>query len=300
MGDEFAKNTIKQYYKDARNEDGSPASYLYGNFEVKEFVTHKHSNNCKNILSRMRNCLVTALNEHEILPKMIIFVMDDDVINEVNRKLDPSDCLTKDYVTILKGLMKLISVSINCYKDGLPRKAFRESIPHVIWLAPPNHMYFSERNNECRAKYTMALSESITEYNNMSVLRLVKHWDKDNSNLFLEEQYRYTAIGLKTYWMSVDAAIRFWNIALYKKFAKPKMANQAARPAPNSNEIVIKPSPMRDQQNKGHYNRQEQGYHRYHENNHNSRRGRNYGYRSYSGRRDDHDRRYTWERQDRF
>ena len=54
----------------------------------------------------------------------------------------------------------------------------------------------------------------------MSVLKLVKFWDHDNSDLFLEEQYRYTSEGLKMYWYAVDAAIRFWNVALSKKFEK--------------------------------------------------------------------------------
>ena len=54
------------------------------------------------------------------------------------------------------------------------------------------------------------------------MLKLVKFWDHTDGNLFLQNQYRYTVDGLTKYWMSVDASIRFWVMALAKKFEPGK------------------------------------------------------------------------------
>ena len=60
----------------------------------------------------------------------------------------------------------------------------------------------------------------------MSLLQMIKFWDHGNSNLFMDEQYRYTSEGLTMYWRAVDAAVRFWNVALAKKAGKSKTPKQ--------------------------------------------------------------------------
>ena len=54
------------------------------------FGTSSNSNNTRNILSRIRNGLVTALNEHSVLPKLIVIVPDDDVINHTKEDFEQS------------------------------------------------------------------------------------------------------------------------------------------------------------------------------------------------------------------
>ena len=179
LGDDFAFHTLQQHFKGLKSEDGTPTTYTYLNFEVRAYLTSESSNNSKNILCRIRNGLVTALNEHAVLPKVIVVVLDD-------VKDDPNVDLEFHYERLLSGLCNLISKTIDCYKDLLPLKAKRENIPHVLWIAPPNHHFFSENNNIRRELFGKALNIAITAQKSMSVLRLVKFWDKDNSNLFLD------------------------------------------------------------------------------------------------------------------
>ena len=220
MGDEFAYNTLQQHYKNLKQDDGTPTTYAYLNFEVRAYLTSQHTMNTRNILSRLRNGLVTALNEHAVLPKVIVMVPDDDIINQV--KDDPNTNLSFYYERLMSGLCNLLNKSVDCYKDMIPLKAKRETIPHFLWIAPPQHCYFSEDNKSRREIFSNAVNVAVAAQKNMTMLKLVKFWDMDNSNLFLKDQYRYTSEGLTLYWRGVDAAIRFWNVALSKKIDKVK------------------------------------------------------------------------------
>ena len=116
---------------------------------------------------------------------------------------------------ITAWLMREFGKNIASSLDVLPQKARR--IPHVLWMAPPTHKYFSNYNNDQRIIQTECLQEIVRTLPEMTVLKLVKVWDKDNSNLFLRDAYKFTSEGLTAYWVSVDSAIKFWFEILSKK-----------------------------------------------------------------------------------
>ena len=51
----------------------------------------------------------------------------------------------------------------------------------------------------------------------MSTLKMVKEWDYDNFQLYVAECDRFTSARLGKYWASIDAAIRFWMVAVQPK-----------------------------------------------------------------------------------
>ena len=242
VGDEFVLNTWQQHYKNKRNTDRTPTSYLYSNFEVTEITSTRYGND-NNILSRIRNGIATSLNQHTGLPRLIVFILDDDIITSLtqNKNQDQRvESTTKQFEYVLNNLFILIERVIATYKDYLPAKCKRENIPHLLWMAPPSHKYFTDSNNEKRAKYTNALQAVVSMHENTSMLRLVKFWDHSDSNLFLEEQYRYTTDGLDMYWLSIDAAIRFWMLAISKKFDKSKKKDDNLKDKPLSKKMPDK------------------------------------------------------------
>ena len=226
VGDEFCFRTAEQYFRGHKNsQDGSHNSFTYNHFEVKEFLTSKYSNACSptNIITRLLNAVICGLNEYKGLPRLIIMVLDDDVIRCCNH-LD-SD-FTIFFTRILDALTRELSKAIDICKDLLPEKAKRENVPHILWIAPPTHKNFNPINNEQRKKFSICLNGSISLYRNMTMLNMVKHWDHDDGNNFLREAYRFTSEGLTKYWLSVDAAVRFWFVALAKKLDKAPNAKK--------------------------------------------------------------------------
>ena len=54
------------------------------NFEVVGFMNDSANSTDPSIISHLRNMLVEAIKDKTLLPKMIIIVPDDDIINFIN------------------------------------------------------------------------------------------------------------------------------------------------------------------------------------------------------------------------
>ena len=75
-------------------------------------------------------------------------------------------------------------------------------------------------------------------YNEMCCLRLKKGWDKLNGGYYLQEQRRFTPLGLLSYWAGVDAAIKFWSKTLQEvliRKQKKMMTENSVKPKSFSN-----------------------------------------------------------------
>ena len=127
FGDDFAQQTANSHFM-AMTED---ESYARRNFEISVYTTNLFLSNERNMLTRHRNLLVTALRDHKPLPKMIIVVLEDDFIRNFKYKATIST-----YTRALKWIMREYKKLIDIYKDFLPRKAQKLHYPHFIWVKP--------------------------------------------------------------------------------------------------------------------------------------------------------------------
>ena len=55
---------------------------------------------------------------------------------------------------------------------------------------------------------------------------MIKVWNPDDTSLFSARTYRFTEEGLRKYWLSIDAAIKFWDTILCDKFQKKSTKQQ--------------------------------------------------------------------------
>ena len=110
------------------------------------------------------------------LPKAIIFVLDNNIIQEV--QFNHSDEYD-GFLMVLKYLVGTVHKLISSYKEKLPTKAKREFFPHIIWIAPPDHISFPDRI--AHRKFGEALETTILQYDEMCVLRLKKVWDTEEN-----------------------------------------------------------------------------------------------------------------------
>ena len=151
-------------------------------------------------------------------------VLDDDVVSCV----DCTDKNCKVHVhKITNWLMHEFAKAIAAANDVLLTKS--KCTPHVLWMAPPTHKYFGDYNNDQRAIQTECFQEIVQTRPDMSVLKLVKIWDPDNTNFFLYEAYRFTSTGLDAYWASIDAVVKFWFDVISKKIDNKKLKTRLHR-----------------------------------------------------------------------
>ena len=217
LGDEFCDKTYHQYFKG--NEKSQCNTYTFTKYEVRDFISSQYKSNIRSLLGRLVNSLYKGLNKHSALPRLIVVILDDDLVSSIDyRKSDCDETLHK----LTSWLMREFAKAIRATKDVLPEKAKSEHLPHILWMAPQLHKYFGDFNNEQRFMQSDSLHEIVKTMQDMSMLKLVKAWDKEESHFFIRDAYRFTSAGLEAYWQLIDCAIKFWDTVLSKKFTNKK------------------------------------------------------------------------------
>ena len=220
VGDKFCKTTYRQNYQqinpDAANSD---RFYAFSSFEVCDFFSSSFTSHNRSCAGRIINNLIKALNEFNTLPKLVVCVLDNDLV----RNIDNGKNMYSRVKRLAKWLMKEFTKAVDIYKDFIPSKAKREKFPQFLWIEPPLHENF--RDNAKRKALSECLTNQAKFHHNTTVLKLVKIWSSDDLNNFDYETNRFTAEGLANYWWSVDSAIRYWNVAIYPKIGKQPQKN---------------------------------------------------------------------------
>ena len=214
IGDEFCYNTYDHYFKHT-NPDGSNDSFAFLNFEMRDFFSDDFTSHNCSVAGRIINNLINALYEHSTLPKLIVMVLDNDIV----KKNIPDSANMFDKIRgITKWLLKECQKAIDIYKDFLLIKSKRDTVLQFLWIAPPTHKYFHD--NKKREMQSSALHQEVKYFEHMVALNMIKFWDSTDSKNFIYEANRFTAEGFIRYWLSIDVAIRYWNTAIFPKIGK--------------------------------------------------------------------------------
>ena len=237
VGDKFVFRTCEEYFKqrDHHNYNG----FAKENYEILSFASSKYASNNKSVIGRVRNELLSAMKQETYLPKLIVVILDDDVI----RCLDVSN--SSSYVVwkrAIHWLMNKFKQDIMDHKQFLPTKVKRDDQPKIVWIQAPLNTDF--KNNEDRLTFNSLLESIGKQFNNNVVLQLKQIWESDNRNYFLPNILCYTSTGLKKYWEAIDRTIRY---SLVAKKATTKYKNLSWNRGQNAHKDgrskLLKPPP---------------------------------------------------------
>ena len=201
VGDDFTNRTVGTFTNDTTNK-----YYMKDRFEVKTYSNPRISGTGINTLGRLRNCLLPAIHKELKFLKIIVMVLDDDLIHDTKRE---SMGLVKIYGRTLEWLMSKLHKTITVYKEYLPNKARRYKYPHLLCICPPLHRYFY--NNSQRLRFAESLEIVTSQYIEMSALSLKKIWDEEDTHLVIKDKQRLSARGEISYWQAVDATVKYWD-----------------------------------------------------------------------------------------
>ena len=189
FGDNFCQNTVTTHFTSQKEEN----SYAKRNFEVSTITSNLFLSNERNIFTRWRNMLVMQTREVKPLPKMILFVPDDDIIRELKNYKSK----TADYGRAIEWFMREFSRIIDSWKDFLPAKAKKAYWPHFIWIKPVRNVNF--RNNGPRDAFGRELDARAQLFERTWAVDLEQLWEFDDVSLFLALQQRFTNEGKHVY-----------------------------------------------------------------------------------------------------
>ena len=206
-------------------------SFTRSNFEISTAMKNKFTNYASHPLSRYRNALVGLAKNGNVLPKLITVVLEDDLLNKINKNFDE----TIIYAKAVKWIMNEFNKVIKSLIDLLPAKAKTEEYPYVLWLHATRHRLYPD--DKLREIFNAVLASVGKQHSNNFTLELKQLWKRDEDHLFNQQENKLTAYGIKTYWKSVDRTIKFCNSIVDRVTAKRTMnrINNVQPGGPNGN-----------------------------------------------------------------
>ena len=203
-------------------------------FNIEEFTSDYLDEG--NLFSRIYNNVVKAINIHTKFPKIILIILDSDIVRAIRKKVR-----TKKLDAT--GIGRLITNCIDClicdlhrlifdHKELLPKRAVRFKYPTCIWMIPPGHTNFDD--NVIRKKLAETIEKSVLQFNEMRFLRMKATWDYNEMSLVIPTVtgYRFTSKGLLRYWISIDEAVNAWEVAQRQTTRKQTKTGKGNAPHP--------------------------------------------------------------------
>ena len=171
VGDEFVANTANQYFKEVCNAlirvKKTTGTYCRDNYKIKLFHATYYTSNIKDMMGCLISIFVDVLNTEAKLPRAILVVLDDNMINYAKISGFGISML---YSHLLHYLFSEFNKLILARKDYLPAKALKAHYPELLWINPPLHASF--RNNSQRVKFAKILDTTAAIYPDMWSLKL--------------------------------------------------------------------------------------------------------------------------------
>ena len=198
VGDNFVSRCYRQFFKNAP-ETGK---YVKEKFEVSVYCNSRFISNELNIIIRMKTALLTAIEKKIKLPKYVVIVLENDVVEYARYNGSGISGILGRYT---EGLTAAIQKIIQAQKEQLPLKAKREGYPVIYWVNAVHHKSFA--NSSLRTKFNHCLEAAVNMYDSMRVIKIKEIWSYDD--LALVNNNEMTPTGLSAYWKAVDALIRF-------------------------------------------------------------------------------------------
>ena len=205
IGDIFCRETIHNLSMMTEDE-----SYSKQNFDILTLSTERFSTRNTSPLARIINAFISGMERKQILPKIVVIVPEDDIINYLNHN---------DYgVTELFGKMidyldtELQKAAVN-FKRSLPRRAKRAGCPQFVWICPSVHHNYL--NNNLRRKFAAEMDVQLRGRPFTLVFKLKQLWNTSDGRLVEEDNNRLSKLGAKTLWQAIDRSICFANRLIF-------------------------------------------------------------------------------------
>ena len=227
------RNCYEQYVTKISSHDDKP-DYITSHYDVRGFydLLFDTEDAC---IGRIRNLLINAINTEQLLPKAIIIVLDDDILDDLNHfDIGISVALGK----WIEWLTQKFHEIIQDYKKILQSKSRKYKYPHFVWCLLPQHMVFAQFN-DYKEKFNTAVKKATKNYREMSTISL-NLWNSDDMSYF--DGGQISQIGMATYWQAINAAFKVWDRSQMKT---EHMAHlQVQQQSQNSNNYKYKAQPI--------------------------------------------------------
>ena len=199
IGDTFVSKSVRPYMLNRSTQD----FYILTNFETSTMHGNINSDYL-NCIGRIRNSLVNLINQKNLIPKWVLVVVEDDIINTKGYEQNRASVF---FGKVLEHLMKEFNQIIDEFKSMIPTKAKKHDWPYFLWIVPTIHRHYF--NLEEREKFNKCLTTVEALHDNVICLELEQLWNPTDRRIFLHDTQKFSSDGYNTFWKAVDKTLKF-------------------------------------------------------------------------------------------
>ena len=158
-----------------------------------------------NRLVRITNSLIKAMKDEAAVPKILVVVLEDDIIRYVNFN---DYRVTTLFGRVIEFLSTTVRQVIDQFKEQyLPTRAKKEQYPMIIWITPTIHMHY-RNNNLCR-KFANEMESQVPTNHHAFCSDVL--WNSQSPAVVNDMTGKMIPAGIRRYWHAVDRLIRYAN-----------------------------------------------------------------------------------------
>ena len=189
-----------------------------------------HEPHLKNIVARIYNCLVSAMSREATVPKMILIILENDLIDY----LQYNDFgVSSMFGQIISNMASDMIQATKIFKEKyLPKKAFKKSWPQFIFVLPSTHVNY--RDNTLRRKLATEMEKMLIYHPEAHAYKFPRaDWDYERHHL-VSENTGITEVGQRRLWRAVDKIIAAADEIIFKEQGNREAAYDPMYPAINT------------------------------------------------------------------
>ena len=214
MGDDFVANSYGQYFQNAFGDNGR-VGYIKAHYDVTGLCNARIKRMDGNILNRLRNLLVSTINDQILLPKAIVVIIDEDLMYEINHF---KHGISAGIGRLNEWLANQFHRMITAHKEKLPSKARKFKYPTFLWTTLVTNITLGNRN-EFREKFNKSICAVTSLFREMQILD-IQGFEFDDTTVFTEN--KLNARGLTKFWNAVNDQFEIWDRDQMRKDSKKK------------------------------------------------------------------------------
>ena len=197
VGAAFVRKTAKNDFLHMKD------CYSTMRFKPHIVAGDKHSSINPYFTSRLHNALVQGLEKCSTIPKMVIVVLEDDLIHHIGEVRESQEY----YKHYIEAIYQDFAETCKKLHTMMPTSSKRENWPKIIMIEASIHRYY--KNIQSRKDFNEEAQIAAKKFQNIWSVALKQIWNEHNLNLYRFDEQKFTGEGLCTFWKAVDRTIMF-------------------------------------------------------------------------------------------
>ena len=197
-------------------------------FETQIAAGERHSALNPFFTGRIQNALVQCLDRCVNIPKIILIILEDDLLKEFQDRKRVQD-LESHIEIYLTAIVSNTRKQLEILTNTLPQFAKRDTWPKIVFIKPTANINY---NNRYQRRLMANIMDKLAKRLEFWALDLKQIWDIENTNIFIKEENRFTAEGIRIFWQAVDRTVLYCDKRINKEdeTASDKFLDNPSKP----------------------------------------------------------------------